>query len=91
MGDRLATIDMVQKLKEALPLLEGAGSLSNTTWPGPKPTFVPSGILIHIAVWPQTRAEKRGGAAYPFGEEELGPHLTQCRLSRGLHPYQVVP
>ena len=24
-----------------------------------------------------------------FGEEELGRHLTQCRLSRGLPPYQV--
>ena len=22
-------------------------------WPGPMPTFVPSGILIHSAVWPQ--------------------------------------
>ena len=31
----------------------GAGSLSNTIWPGPMPTFVPSGILIHSAVWPQ--------------------------------------
>ena len=31
----------------------GAGSLSNTTWHGPRPTFVPSGILIHPAIWPQ--------------------------------------
>jgi len=31
----------------------GAGSPSNTTLPGPRPTFVPSGILIHLAVWPQ--------------------------------------
>jgi len=22
-------------------------------WPGPRPTFVPSGVLIHPAVWPQ--------------------------------------
>jgi len=34
---------------------------------------------------------KLGGAALPpfLGKEELGPHLTQCRLGRGLPPYQV--
>jgi len=31
----------------------GAGSPSNTISPGPKPTSVPSGTLIHPAVWPQ--------------------------------------
>ena len=31
----------------------GAGSPSNTIWPGMRPTSVPSGILIHPAVWPQ--------------------------------------
>ena len=35
----------------------------------------PSGILIHVAVLPQ---QTWGG--------ELGPHLTQCRLGRGLPP-----
>jgi len=34
-------------------LLGGAGSPSNTKSPGPRPTSVPSGILIHPAVWPQ--------------------------------------
>jgi len=29
---------------------------------------------------------KIGGCA-PFGEGKLGPHLTQCRLGRGLPPY----
>jgi len=29
------------------------------------------------------------GALPPFGEGELGPHLTQCRLGRGLSSYQV--
>jgi len=34
---------------------------------------------------------KLGGCCGPFcGEGELGPHLTQCRLSWGLSPYQVV-
>jgi len=31
----------------------GAGSPSNTVWPGPRPTFIPSGILIHPTVCPQ--------------------------------------
>jgi len=31
----------------------GAGSPSNAMWPGPRPTSVPTGILIHPTVWPQ--------------------------------------
>ena len=31
----------------------GAGSPSNTMWPGPRPTCVPSFILISLTVWPQ--------------------------------------
>jgi len=31
----------------------GAGSPSNIMWPGPKPTSIPSGILIHPTVWLQ--------------------------------------
>ena len=30
-----------------------AGSPSNTKLPGPRPTSIPSGILMHAAVWPQ--------------------------------------
>ena len=37
----------------AVPLLGGAGSPSNTMWPGPRPTCMPSFILIHPTVWPQ--------------------------------------
>jgi len=29
------------------------GSPSNTMWPGPRPTAIPSGMLIHLTVWPQ--------------------------------------
>ena len=59
---RLATIDMDQKLVGAVPfLLQGAGSPSNTKSPGPRHTSVPSGILVHPAVWPQrTLAENWG-------------------------------
>jgi len=38
----------------AVPLsVAGAGSPSNTVWPGPRCTSVPSGILISSTVWPQ--------------------------------------
>jgi len=70
-----------QKGGDAVPLSQGgAGSPSNTLWPGLRSPSVPSGIFIHIAVWPlQTWAENW----------ELGPHLTQCRLGWDLSPYQV--
>ena len=36
-----------------VPLFGGAGSPSNTMWPGLRPTSVPSCNLIHRTVWPQ--------------------------------------
>jgi len=89
MGDRLATIDMYLKLGAA-PLFGGAGSPCNTMWPGPMPTFVPSGILIHPAVWPQQTWAGNWGAV-PHFAGVLGPHLAQLGLGRGLPPYQVAP
>jgi len=32
----------------------GGGSPSNTMWPGIRPTFIPSGILIHPAIFHST-------------------------------------
>jgi len=32
---------------------------------------------------------RKEGAAVPLSGGELGPHLTQCRLGRGLPTYQV--
>ena len=56
-SSRLATTDMGRKLGDcAVSPLSGrgrAGSPSNTTSPGPRRSSVPSGILIHPAVWPQ--------------------------------------
>ena len=54
MCDRLATIDMAENcaLCPFWPF-GGPGSPSNTVWPGPRPTFVPSGFLIHPTGWPQ--------------------------------------
>ena len=46
------TTDMGQKLG-AVPFYGRTGSPSNTMWPGPRPTSVPSGILIYPTVWPQ--------------------------------------
>ena len=46
----LAIIDMGRKKLEWADVLFGGGwSTSSKTLPGPKPTFVPSGILIHQA------------------------------------------
>jgi len=40
--------------RAAVPLwVGGAGSASNTMSLGPRPTSVPTGILIHETVWPQ--------------------------------------
>jgi len=47
--------------------LGGTGSSSNTKSPGPRPTFIPSGILVHPAVWPQ-RTWAKNGACVPIGE-----------------------
>jgi len=59
-SSRLATIDMGIKVGllcsffGELDFIEGdAGSPSNTMSSGPRPTSLPSGILIHPAVWPQ--------------------------------------
>jgi len=67
----------------------GAGSHSNTKSPRPRPTSIPTGILVHPTVWPQrTWAENwEEGGCTPLGDGELGQHLTQCR--RGLSPYEV--
>jgi len=60
MGDRLAIIDTGRKYGGCAPFGMGAGSPCNTMWPGPRPTFVPSGILIHPAVCHNKQAENCG-------------------------------
>jgi len=89
MGDRLATINTGRKLGTVLFLARGSWTQSNTMSPGPKPTSVPSGILIYPAVWPQRTWVKNWGTVPFFGE--AGHHLTQCGrgLGRGLPPCQV--
>jgi len=54
MGDRWVTISMGRKWRGAAV---GAGSRTLsphlTMWPGPRPTSLPSGIIIHPTIWPQ--------------------------------------
>ena len=54
-SSHLATTDMCRELGEGPCPFEGAaaGSPSNTMWPEPRPTFMPSFILIRPTVWPQ--------------------------------------
>jgi len=58
----------------------GAGTPSNTMWPRPMPTSVPSGILIHPAVWPRQTWAENWGWLYPFGEKGLYGRRHQYRL-----------
>jgi len=37
----------------AVHLSQRARTPSNTMWPGPRSTSVPSGVFIHPAIWPQ--------------------------------------
>ena len=86
MGDCLAAIDMGRKL--------GAGSPSNTMWPGLMPISLPSGILIQPAVWPhQTWAEKwramplwGGGAGSPSNTIWPGPRPISTPCFILIHP-----
>jgi len=65
-----------------------AGSSSNTKLPGLRPSSIPSGILIHAAIWPRQIWAANWGAL-PLWERYLGPHLTLCVQGRGLPACQV--
>ena len=68
--------------------LRVAGSTSNTMSRRPRSTSVPSGTLIHAAIWPQQIRAENWGLCF-FGGVELSPHLTQCGQGRGLPACQV--
>ena len=55
------------------------GYVPNTKSPRPRPTSIPSGVLVHPAVWPQRTLPESCGPC-PFRGGELGPHLRQSRL-----------
>ena len=54
-SSRVATTDISRKLGALCPLGEGelSPNLTQCRVRRPRPTSVPSGILIHAAVWPQ--------------------------------------
>ena len=49
-----------------------AGSPFNTKSPGLRPTSIPSGILIHAAIWPQQIWAENWVGAVPFGGAGAG-------------------
>ena len=90
MGDGLATIHMAEKwgLLCPFPWAELHGSPSNTMSPGPRPTSIPNGILIHPAIWSQYTGRKVGGLLCPtfFGGGSGSPPNT---MSPGPRPTSV--
>ena len=77
------------------PLFWGeVGPPSNTMLPGPRPTSVPSSILIHPAVWPQQTWAKKWGTAMPLfwgawspsNTMWAGPRPTSLPSSSLIHP-----
>ena len=52
---RIRILDLCMGLKEggAMLLSRSAGNPSNTMWPAPRSTYVPSGVFVDPAVWPQ--------------------------------------
>jgi len=69
-SSRLTATDMGRKLW-AVPLW---GDWINTMSPGPRPTSVPSGILIHPTVWPQyTNVTDRTDITDRTGQTNNGP------------------
>ena len=53
MGDRGHNRHGPKRGGGAVPLSRSAGNPSNTMWPAPRSTSVPSGVIIRPAVWPQ--------------------------------------
>jgi len=61
-------------------LERGAGSPSSTMWPEPRPTSIPSGILIHPSVCMHSRqGPKIGRALSPFLRRN-SPSNTMLRV-----------
>jgi len=90
-SSRLATIDMGRKLgRGSAPFFwEGeAGFPSNTKSPGKRPTSIPSGILIHPAIWPQWIWSENWGCAPIGGEGDGSPSKT---VWPGPRPITCVP
>ena len=65
MGDRLATVNIGRKVGDCfVPFCGGSCVPSNTMWPGPRPTSMPSGILMHPVIWLQQIWVVRGSPRF---------------------------
>ena len=74
---RLATIHGPKLGVLCPPLFGGrAGFPSNAMSPGPRSTSIPSGILIHPAVWPQQTWAENWGAEPLLGKGAGSPSNT---------------
>jgi len=94
MGNRLDTTDIGRKVGGCFAHFRGGAAFPpNTTSPRPRPTSVPSGILIHPAVWPQqTWAENRGlcrfgGAGSPSNTVSPWPRPTSLPSGMVIQPF----
>jgi len=77
------------KLRGCVPFVgRGIGSPSSTMWPGPRSTSIASSLASSYIQLFGHKAHNRG-LCLLFRMGELSPNLTQCRLGRGLPPYQV--
>ena len=56
----------------AVPPFWGAGFPSKTMSPGPRPISLASGILIHLAVWPEQTWAENLGLCLPFWGRRVG-------------------
>ena len=77
------------------PFCRGAGSPSNTMWPGPRSTSVPHGVFIHPDVCPQPKetwtencgaVSLLGGDATPSNTMSPGPRFTSIPSGILIHP-----
>jgi len=80
MGNRLATMNMGRKVGGCCVPFRGAGSTSNTMWPGPRPTSVPKSTLIIFF---------GGGAESPSNTMSTGPRPTSTLIHPALWPQQT--
>jgi len=72
------------KIGGSAPFLGGgAGSPSNTVSLGSRPTCLPSGILIHRAIWSQQIWAENWGVLCPFGRGGVG---SSSNTSAGPRP-----
>jgi len=89
-SSRLAAIDMGRKLGAVLLWGGGPGSPSNTMWPGPRPTYMPSFILIRPTVWPQyTNVTDRTGQTDRQRSDGTGRTVLQTVAEKSYRPTQV--